>query len=236
MPTKYVKKGRIYHRVGEMVEYNGVRFYRYPNSNRRAHRDYFSPGIQAKQNGVDLLHRQVWKDHFGDIPDGYQIHHKDENTLNNDLSNLECVTAKQHLHKHPARLARCRSEEQMVHLESIREKTKAWHGSEEGLEWHIQHAKNIGFGQHKLVDVECAICGKSFQTKRKAERNYCSKECNQANQSLLWHSGKKFIHAHECQCCGKQFKSDRVVSMYCSKSCARRKTRTNPQESLQLTH
>ena len=39
-----------------------------------------------------LVHRLIWEAFNGPIPKGLQINHKDENKLNNCLSNLEMVT------------------------------------------------------------------------------------------------------------------------------------------------
>ena len=43
-----------------------------------------------------LAHRWEWEQANGPIPDGYEIHHVDHDPLNNDLSNLLCVTAEWH--------------------------------------------------------------------------------------------------------------------------------------------
>lgn len=40
--------------------------------------------------------RWLWEKHFGKIPTGYHIHHKDKNPLNNDINNLECLSAEDH--------------------------------------------------------------------------------------------------------------------------------------------
>ena len=50
-------------------------------------------------------HRKVWTHHYGDIPkdeDGfsYEIHHIDGDRTNNDISNLMCVSIKEHLQIH----------------------------------------------------------------------------------------------------------------------------------------
>ena len=45
-------------------------------------------------------HRLVWKNHFGEIPKGFQIHHKDGNKLNNSIENLELVPFKEHQRIH----------------------------------------------------------------------------------------------------------------------------------------
>ncbi len=38
-----------------------------------------------------MEHDVVWEKHFGHIPEGMEIHHKDENKLNNHISNLQLV-------------------------------------------------------------------------------------------------------------------------------------------------
>lgn len=52
-------------------------------------------------NGGKLLHRLIWEDYHGKkIPEGYVIHHKDYNPLNNDISNLELRTLSEHRSLH----------------------------------------------------------------------------------------------------------------------------------------
>ena len=48
-------------------------------------------GERYFSRGTKRLHREVWKLYNGQIPKGYHVHHKDENTWNNDISNLELV-------------------------------------------------------------------------------------------------------------------------------------------------
>ena len=40
--------------------------------------------------------RVVWEQHYGKIPVEHHIHHKDENPLNNDILNLECLHKDEH--------------------------------------------------------------------------------------------------------------------------------------------
>lgn len=47
-----------------------------------------------------LLHRYIWEKHYGTIPEGFEIHHKDKNRHNYDLSNLELVELVQHHRQH----------------------------------------------------------------------------------------------------------------------------------------
>ena len=45
-------------------------------------------------------HRLVWEREYGAIPTNYAIHHLDGNKLNNDLSNLQCLSFSEHRKLH----------------------------------------------------------------------------------------------------------------------------------------
>lgn len=49
---------------------------------------------------VGVLHRYKWQMEKAKIPEGCVIHHKDENKINNNLFNLECMTSKGHNRLH----------------------------------------------------------------------------------------------------------------------------------------
>ena len=68
-------------------KFNGKDFKLYP----REH--YFSRGTKR-------MHVQVWESVNGKTPKGFHIHHKDGNTWNNSIDNLECIEGKKHLSIH----------------------------------------------------------------------------------------------------------------------------------------
>ena len=47
-----------------------------------------------------LLHRYVWEKHYGKIPEGFQIHHKDKNRHNYSIENLELIERSDHSRHH----------------------------------------------------------------------------------------------------------------------------------------
>lgn len=53
-----------------------------------------------KNNKNILLHRYVWEKYFGEIPNNCEIHHKDKNRKNYNLSNLKLVSKKEHHREH----------------------------------------------------------------------------------------------------------------------------------------
>jgi hypothetical protein len=60
-----------------------------------------STGYFTRTNGErHLLHRDMWEHHFGPIPDGWDIHHKDENKANNTIENFECIPKADHTRCH----------------------------------------------------------------------------------------------------------------------------------------
>lgn len=51
--------------------------------------------------GRKPLHHLVWEKHYNKkVPKGYQIHHKDKNKTNNDINNLELISASEHTRLH----------------------------------------------------------------------------------------------------------------------------------------
>lgn len=163
------------------------------------------------------LHRAVWEYHNGTIPKGYHIHHKDANRSNNDISNLELVYASDHSSNHmkdPKRKEMAR--------ESVKKAIAAapeWHKSNEGRQWHSEHAKEAWEGR-ALSTYICDHCGKTFQTKLvygSHSNHFCSNNCKSAYRRALGLDNEERI----CPVCGKAFmvnKYSRASS--CSKECA----------------
>jgi hypothetical protein len=48
----------------------------------------------------DMEHRVVWRRHRGPIPAGMDVHHKDEDKLNNEIGNLELIPKSDHARMH----------------------------------------------------------------------------------------------------------------------------------------
>lgn len=46
------------------------------------------------------LHRDMWEDAFGAIPAGHDVHHKDEDKLNNRIENFALHTQSEHGRRH----------------------------------------------------------------------------------------------------------------------------------------
>jgi hypothetical protein len=84
----------------DRVVYDGRSYFRYPNSKSRSYRLYYRRQRYNKTTGkreTELLHRTIWEKRHGKVPYDHLIHHKDGNSSNNALPNLECIPIRDHL-------------------------------------------------------------------------------------------------------------------------------------------
>jgi len=55
-----------------------------------------STDINDGRKNYKMEHRLVFESYYGVIPEGYDVHHIDGDTYNNDIDNLECLSHKDH--------------------------------------------------------------------------------------------------------------------------------------------
>lgn len=157
-------------------------------------------------------HRWVWINSNGQIPKSCHIHHRDGNKGNNDISNLQMVSFKQHamLHMDSERLDGLRK------LAEIgREYAKGWHKSAEGRKWHQYHALKNGFGKYEGEQRVCRRCANEFRSKA-IHNAFCSNACKSA-----WRRDEGLDDVEKtCDLCGTTFRSNKYSkNKYCSRKC-----------------
>lgn len=162
------------------------------------------------------LHQQVYFDNFGEIPKGFDVHHADENPLNNTPGNLELLEKINHCKLHMQKRAK-ENPEQFKTLAAIGQQyAKAWHGSEEGLKWHKQHAKEIGLGQFPPEKRECLNCNKTFIATSNRS-TFCSNSCKSQHRRRQGTDNEE----RKCSNCQQSFICNKYSkAKCCSKSCA----------------
>jgi hypothetical protein len=208
----------------EIVEFNGVVFRRYPDSPRYSDRKYFKPSGDGHAKGIENLHREVWKFHYGPIPPGYDIHHKDLDTANNAKENFEMLPKAAHRELHDS--LGLHTDKRRSWIDKIRPLASAWHGSEAGRAWHSQHAKNIGFGKRDLVVRRCGQCGKRYPCGNTALGKFCSNKCKSAARRA---AGVDDI-MKQCEKCGNAFLTNKYdKTTHCSRQCAGAGTYVRPE-------
>lgn len=161
-----VKPGRD----SEVIIYNGLRFIRRPKSKYPTHRDYYK-SVTTKYGHL-LLHREIWKTHNGEIPSGYVVHHIDENPLNNDISNLECISHSKHQSHHRKKYL----DRNVDFWKSVQEKARVAMS---------ELRRNRDIGLIKKRTKPCVVCKEMFE--------YCTsyaKTCSSRCRSKLWYHSK----------------------------------------------
>lgn len=165
-----------------------------------------------------LLHRVVWESYNGKIPKGFHIHHKDGNKDNNDISNLEMISAREHLSNHGKKNFNSKKDFFLSHLNKIQELAKDWHSSDEGREWHSAHAKAV-FESMPYVKKNCLVCGKEYEVKKVVQNRskFCSNNCKSKFRRDSGIDNIKVV----CPVCGKTFSKNKYSKQItCSKECS----------------
>jgi len=156
-------------------------------------------------------HVWVWKHYYGEIKKGLHVHHIDCDKSNNEISNLEVLTVKEHISKHSNEQ---RTAAIKLHIEMIRPLTKAWHASKEGLEWHKENGLKT-WENREEIEIECKQCGKKSQTKT-YHQDFCSNKCKSANRRKLGYDDIQ----RDCIICKLKFKVNKYAkTKTCSRAC-----------------
>lgn len=197
--------------VSEYVDYLGERFY-VQSSGR-----YYSSGDTSAE--VRLLHRRVWSDANGPIPDGMVVHHKDGDWRNNEINNLELMPVEDHSRMHMVeRWAEDGNRAAFrVGLEKAREAAKAWHASDEGIRWHSENARKV-WETRTPKEATCSVCSSVFLTFWGDKAKFCSKSCT---NKVTYKKHK--TSQRTCAMCGDGFLASKYrATAYCSRACSNR--------------
>lgn len=155
------------------VEYGGVLWTRYPSSKRRTHRVYYQRHEKWKEPPV-FLHRRIYEDNYGPIPDGYHVHHKDGNTENNSPENLEALSPEEH------------SKITIQEFLSDEERKKKAFSHRKSPEY--RRKASVSQKNRRKIESTCELCGEKFLTRCHTKIRWCP-ECKK-----MWYSDKNGQH------------------------------------------
>ena len=127
-------------------------------------------------NGPMHMHWYVWEHFNVKREKGYHIHHKDGNSWNNQIDNLEQVKVCNHLSEHSKNRIKSNPEKFKEFYSKGIESAKEWHRSEEGREWHRAKAIAQQFGKPLSIESKCKHCGIDYIAKTKHSK-FCHPNC-----------------------------------------------------------
>lgn len=168
------------------------------------------------------LHIYVWEYYNNcKVPKGFDIHHKDMNKDNNDISNLELVSRSRHNKLHGELLSEETREARRKNMNEVaRPAAIEWHKSEAGKEWHKEQYKET-LGKYNAVKIKkiCEECGAEYETIEHGNNRFCSNKCKSR-----WRRRSGLDDVERiCEYCGKVFKTNKYKpTKYCSSLCVSR--------------
>jgi endogenous inhibitor of DNA gyrase (YacG/DUF329 family) len=170
--TGYVQ---IIRDVREIAIFEGRRYYRYPESPKDSHRKYF-------QRPGKSLHVAVWESAHGPVPAGHEVHHADHDTLNNDVTNLDCVPISAHRAESAASrmqvdLTCAQCGKGFVGTNSARSERR-FCGKRCKQRWAN---KNV-----YRVERTCEVCGATFMANRYKAGTCCTLSCAGRKGAKRW--------------------------------------------------
>lgn len=167
------------------------------------------------------LHVYMWEKENGTVPKGHQIHHIDHDKDNNEIGNLQMMTYGEHMSYHANNMSEEYRLKRRERILSINDLAKAWHKSEEGREWHRQHARMIAESR-KPIDYVCTQCGAGFSSKRvfsEDSNRFCSNNCKSAYRRKMGFDNV----TRTCKECENEFTTNKYSPRKYCESCQGRK-------------
>lgn len=153
-----------------IFEYKGIRYYRKPPWG------YYK---SSHPYGNKYLHRVVWEDHHGLIPDGCAIHHADHTPANNHISNLRMLSCSDHARYHMADPSRIEIATRNIQS-AIKGAAKKRH---DNPEWSRNINKKAWEASARAIEASkeemvCTICGKKYMgVPAMVKGGYCGRNC-----------------------------------------------------------
>jgi hypothetical protein len=156
-------------------------------------------------------HRLIWEEDVGPIPEGFDVHHKDGNKLNNLLNNLECISKSDHMRLHAIEGREKRSSR----MKKNSVKVHAWLKTEKGKKFLSDKAKKQ-FEMRPKKEYSCEVCSVVFTSKHTLPVKYCSDNCVMKARRLR----NEDMEERHCIICSNPF----IINKYqktktCSKPC-----------------
>ena len=176
----------------------------------------------SNAEGEKRLHRVVWLAYCGAIQEGHHVHHIDGDRSNNQPENLLCIPGYEHNRSHGYE----RHDEIAEMGRLYQSRTKSWHGSEAGKQWHKEQYERTVAALRATHSANCSCCGKQFDASssvKNGDVKYCSKACKAHARRQ---SGVDDVD-RVCTKCWASFKSNRYSTRkFCDECFPARRSRS----------
>ena len=97
------------------------------------------------------------------------------------------------------------------------EAAKEWHGSEEGLKWHSEHAKKA-FASKPFRKITCGFCNKEYETNAIVSK-FCCNNCKSANRRKISKETGLDMEDRKCKTCDNVFNINKYSTRALCRDC-----------------
>lgn len=150
------------------------------------------------------IHRDIWRYYFGEIPENIHIHHRDHNSENNSIENLQPLTPSQH--------SRLHNEDKFY----IRDCPVCGKNFSTKIIGDI-YCSNACREKASEITNYCKFCGKFFPSSQRFKGGFCSKTCQNK------YHRKSNMEIRQCVICGAEFSTYKYgKTQTCSQICSKR--------------
>ncbi|MBQ4495646.1 MAG: HNH endonuclease [Selenomonadaceae bacterium] len=157
-----------------------------------------------------FIHRVVFAYYYGEIPEGYHVHHLDDNKTNNAIVNLQCLTKQEHRRLH---------NKQPLQKQCVCKTCGKIFIVQKECQKHTMYCSKKCASRIKRI---CSLCGKDFLTSSHKPVEHC-RSCA---RKLSWEKRRvqnpiRPSCQKRCPICGKSFvvKIGHEKTQCCSRSC-----------------
>ena len=171
--------------------------------------------------GSRSIHRDVWSCFYGEIPNGFVIHHIDGNKNNNSLANLQLMPNAEHTVLHFSETVPAVCEVCGKPFLTLKNKPRTTCSAK----CYDKKRYAAGFSKNENRAIEqriCVICGNVFTVRKDTATKTCSRQCkNRLHQKTLNAQGLFRTVKRICVICGREYtiRSD-SPGKTCSPHCA----------------
>ncbi len=157
-----------------------------------------------------FLHRVIWYRAHGEIKKGWCVHHKNHDSTDNRLSNLQLVTRSEHAKYHRKLYLRSLSaKEKEQSIRKLVDGGNKWRRTALAKRFmRLNGYRSVALRSN--TKRSCVVCGRIFSAYRAI---VCSKFCGHRHQR------NTHLKSKTCAICGAAFKSYRKDAATCSHRC-----------------